>query len=171
MAYTFSMHRIVSPAVKQMEELWSNIHLVRPNFGPDDLQRARPYLFNKLMEHIDADGMFDTEVMSSGEVLRYFSLIPEEEGLRRFEMERVNKIIDKTIDAGLMAEDYTWRRTTTKTQIALWVDLITRELAIPHKWKWAEQRWQIKNLKQAFCNSQNQHQYVIDEELVLACFE
>lgn len=171
MANNLTMSLRVAPSALLMEQLWSNIRLIRPYYEFDDLQRQRPMLYYRLMDHVQADGSFDDEVINSGEVKRFFSFIAEEMELRRSNLDRLNQIIDKTIDVGLMEEDYTWHPCTYKTQIALWVTLVCKEVGIRNRWQWAEQRWGLKTLKQSYCNSQNQHQYVMDEELVLACFE
>lgn len=158
-------------SIAQQHGMWLDILEVRPNYTFNDLRRNRPYLCHKLLDQINADGSISMDADFYNDLKRFFSFIPQEGGLRSSEIEVFNQIIDKTIDAGLMNPDYTWCRTTTKTQIALWVDLLTKELHIPYKWKWAEERWDISNLKQALSNNRNQHQYVIDQDIVTACFE
>lgn len=62
---------------------------------------------------------------------------------------------DKTVELGLMNKDYSWAKTTTKFQIAKWLDLFARRFKFTKQWVWAEEVWpKLKNLKQSLtrCN-------------------
>lgn len=155
---------------EQFSPYLSNLRSLRPGITTDDLVRQRPWLVGLLLEHVQEDGSFDQEAMDKGLVRLFYSLIPEEEGMKPSEQYRLNLIIDRTIALGLMDEDYLWHQTTTKTQIAMWVDMVCSQLHIPHKWRWAEQRWRIPNLKQARSSTLNRYGRALDEELVIACF-
>mgnify|MGYP004449436045 FL=1 len=61
---------------------------------------------------------------------------------------KCKKVYDKTIEYGLMNEDYSWKSTTTKSQIAEWVCLYSYHFNISKKWEWAEKLWGLKNLSQ-----------------------
>ena len=146
------------------------IIIERKFFSIDLIQRQRPYLFNEILNHVGEDGEFSLEFISSGKLELLFSFIEDEKYLSEIDYIRLNQIIDKTIEIGLMGDDYTWLPTTTKTQIAMWVEMLTNELHIPHKWRWAEARYGITNLKQARSNTKNQYGKVFNEEFVVACF-
>ena len=57
-------------------------------------------------------------------------------------------IYDRTVQFGLMNEDYTWKDATTKHQIAEWVDMFAFRYKIQKKWAWAEEVWGLSNLSQ-----------------------
>lgn len=57
---------------------------------------------------------------------------------------------DRTVELGLMNDDYSWAPETTLFQIAKWVDLLARKRGFTKQWVWAESVWpNLKNLKQA----------------------
>jgi len=154
-----------------LANLWKSIHSVRPDYTVKDIMRTRPYLYFTALGNMQEDGNFNQDFLDSGQLNRLFSFVEEEMDLRPTEITEMNRIIDHTIVVGLMNDDYTWRRTTTKTQIALWVEMLTERVGIVHKWKWAEERWDIKNLKQARSSTINRYGTLQGELKVLACFE
>lgn len=78
--------------------------------------------------------------------------------------------LTKTIELGLMNEDYSWKPTVTLHQIALWVEICGEKIGQKIKWKDAENFWDKKNLRQARSKSVNEFGAVNGSEIIEACF-
>lgn len=151
--------------------LLKSVQALRPDVTVEHLAMQRPVLFDLLLDHILDDGSFDPEYVTADMLRHFYSFIPMEEGLKPSQLKEMRLIFDKTVELGLMFDDYTWKPSTCKTQIALWVDEMCSRFGIPYKWKWAQLRFGLKNLKQARSNTINGWGRAHGQELVIACFD
>lgn len=58
------------------------------------------------------------------------------------------RVIQRTIEVGMMTADEKWEADVTRAQKAYWVDRAARRFHIARQWKWAKERWGLVNLAQ-----------------------
>ena len=65
---------------------------------------------------------------------------------------RLQDLMDRTADAGYMDCCCDWTDQASSEFKAVWVDAVCHELGITDQWKWAEEKWDLKNLRKAHYN-------------------
>ncbi|MDO4497351.1 MAG: S24 family peptidase [Bacteroidales bacterium] len=73
--------------------------------------------------------------------------------------QRENEVIDRTIDEGLMESPDVWAKHVTKEQKAVWVAAVSDALEKENQWAWAEERWDLKNLRISYNNAINSERF------------
>lgn len=80
--------------------------------------------------------------------------------------ERLGTMMQHTIDAGYMTEMGDWSDKASDEFIATWIDAVCYELGIANKWRWAENRWGLRNLKQCLNRLKESRRWeAIDKEV------
>lgn len=85
---------------------------------------------------------------------------------------RLDQMIRSTIDAGYMTELGDWSDKASDEFIATWIDAVCYELGITNKWRWAEQRWGLRSLRQCLNRLKESRRWeAIDKEVsaLIAC--
>lgn len=146
-----TLHHLDASAQATEQQLyqWLGLHLELPDFGPP----AHPH-FPLLELCLTLSQKLEELLLAWADELEKKQDYSQQRRLADASDPLLNHYLQRSIDAGFLNTDGTWKKNITKSQIALWVDLAARKLSIKKQWKWAKDRWEVTNL--ATFNSRNQ---------------